>query len=357
MSLGRCSVGLVLSLCLVNVWAEDSSGEGEKKQYAGPTTTGFLLPNGWHLTPAGEHVVLPDMTLNIHPLSDGKHVLVTSNGFNMHQLSLIDIESKKIVDKVSAYQSWFGLAVSADEKKVWWAGGGAATVLNVALEGTDLKMEPTPKSLQFRKEGVRVDKLFRCGLALDEGRGLLYSLDIEQGTVSAVDLTGKNPTREAVVGSRPYDICVGPDGRFLYISDWAKRQVIVVDPTDFQVHSRIAVGEHPTQIVRHPKDDRLFVVCASSNTVSVIDASRGVVIENIVTTLFSEGARGEYARGDGDLARWGVAVCRQRGQQLRGGGGGRGTRPKRSSRLHSDGLVSFVVGGDAGWKESARGRW
>ena len=31
---------------------------------AGPTATGFLLPNGWHLTPAGKHLVTTDLPLN-----------------------------------------------------------------------------------------------------------------------------------------------------------------------------------------------------------------------------------------------------------------------------------------------------
>jgi YVTN family beta-propeller protein len=36
----------------------------------------------------------------------------------------------------------------------------------------------------------------------------------------------------------------------------------------------------------HPKDDRIFVANASSNSVSVIDTNRGVVVETIMTSLF-----------------------------------------------------------------------
>jgi YVTN family beta-propeller protein len=68
--------------------------------------------------------------------------------------------------------------------------------------------------------------------------------------------------------------------------------VIVVDRADFRLAGRIPVGEHPNQIVRHPADDRLFVACASSNCVSVIDASRGTVIETIYTTLFPKSPEG-----------------------------------------------------------------
>ena len=52
----------------------------DKPTLPGPTATGFLLPNGWHLTPAGQHIAISDLPLNIHPLKDNKHALVTTNG-------------------------------------------------------------------------------------------------------------------------------------------------------------------------------------------------------------------------------------------------------------------------------------
>ena len=63
-------------------------------------------------------------------------------------------------------------------------------------------------------------------------------------------------------------------------------------PDDLRVISRIAVGEHPNQIVLHPKDDRLFVTCASTNNVSVIDTRAGTVTETIYTPLFPKSPEG-----------------------------------------------------------------
>ena len=88
-------------------------------------------------------------------------------------------------------------------------------------------------------------------------------------------LDDEKEIRSLNVGGRPYDVLLARNG-LLYVSDWAGRQVIVVKPEEMRVIARIAVGEHPNQIVQHPKDDRLFVACASSNCVSVIDAKRGV---------------------------------------------------------------------------------
>src|SRR5439155_2856291 len=71
-----------------------------------------------------------------------------------------------------------------------------------------------------------------------------------------------------------------------------KRRVLVVDPETLRTIAKISVGEHPNQIVLHPKDDRLFVACASSNSVSVIDTSAGTVQETIVTSLFPQAPEG-----------------------------------------------------------------
>src|SRR5215472_18041459 len=59
-----------------------------------------------------------------------------------------------------------------------------------------------------------------------------------------------------------------------------------------KIETHIGVGEHPNQLAAHPRDDRLFVACASSNCVSVIDTRRGTVIETIATALFPRAPEG-----------------------------------------------------------------
>jgi len=121
----RARLLLALALVLVGGWgrggpAELSRTEAAESpaQTAGPTETGFLLPNGWHLTPAGRHVPTSDMLLNIEPLSDSRHAIVTCSGFNDHFIGVINLDEGRLVSQQPAYQSWFGLAVSADEQRV-----------------------------------------------------------------------------------------------------------------------------------------------------------------------------------------------------------------------------------------------
>src|SRR5262249_19061115 len=140
-------------------------------------------------------------------------------------------------------------------------------------------------------------KSFKSGLALDPSGETLYALDIDAGTIAAIDVRDvpseqRRPDRVAKAGTRPYDVAIARSGTTLYVSDWVGRCVLALDPADPRVGARIGVGEHPNQIAVHPKDDRVFVACASSNAVSVIDARRGIVTETIATTLFPRAPEG-----------------------------------------------------------------
>ncbi len=299
------TAALGLALLAVSAAAED------KPTRPGPTESGFLLPNGWTITPAGKQVPLSDLPLNIVPLADGKHALVATSGFNKHQLFVVDLEALKVVDQQTVRQSWFGLAVSPKQDRVWWSGGGAAMLHTYDLK--DLKLTrtspaepepvkakdaadapkpkdgdaPKPKADEPPKNGP-----FRSGVFLDAKGGTLYSLDINKATLTAARLDDDKASQVVPCGVRPYDVLLGRDGVLLYVSDWAGRAVLAVDPQSLRVVAKIPVGDHPNQMVQHPTDDRLFVACASSDAVYVIDRKRGVVTETIHTPLFPHAPEG-----------------------------------------------------------------
>jgi YVTN family beta-propeller protein len=273
----------------------------EKPRFAGPTDKGFLLPNGWTIAPMGAQVVLTDMPLNIIPLPDSKHALVATSGFNKHELSLVDLTSRRVLARRAVFQSWFGLAFDPREGNVWWAGGGANMLHTFRLKDRTLTptspAEPDPAKMtgeeltKYRKE-LAAHGRFKSGLTLDAETGTLYSLDINAGTITAIKLKDGSTGKPVSCGGRPYDVILARNRSRLYISDWAGRVVLAVNPDDLRVVARIPVGEHPNQLAVHPADDRLFVACASSNCVSVIDTKRGVVTEAIYTALFPKAPEG-----------------------------------------------------------------
>src|SRR6516225_8477229 len=83
----------------------------ETPRYAGPSKDGFVLPNGWVVSPVGEQIRMTDLPLNIIALPDSRHVLVATSGYNAHELSLVDLENRSSAS-FAVRESWFGLAVA-----------------------------------------------------------------------------------------------------------------------------------------------------------------------------------------------------------------------------------------------------
>ena len=317
----------------------------ETPRYAGPTSDqGFLLPNGWTLKPAGQHIPLPDLPLNILPLADSRHVLAATSGYNAHELSLIDLLDKKVVDRQAVRQSWFGLADDAPSRQGVVVGRRQRCSPRVsAWPSTALTRTGGSEPERRNRAGGRSTH-FRAGLAFDSGRDVLYSLDVDAGLILAIDPGSQKELRSAPAGTRPYDVVLAKNGSRIYVSDWAGRNVRALDPADLHTVAKIAVGEHPNQMAVHPKDDRLFVACASSDRVDVIDTRRGIVTEMIHTALFPRAPEGSTPDALAICARRKNALRGQRRQQLRCGFRHLRAESQPGEGIHSHGLVSHGGG-------------
>jgi YVTN family beta-propeller protein len=292
--------GIALAF-LLGVVVVSLAGVQEKPRFAGPTSDGFLLPNGWTISPAGEQVALADLPLNIIPLADNKHALVACSGYNPHALSLVDLQTKQVVSKYSPGNSWFGLAVSPEENKMWWSGANDNLLHTLELKDNTLRLidqldaaaaKPGKAATGKKKRDLAIQKNFRSGVCLDAAGKTLYSLDINSGLIHALDPDTGAIKRTGRIGGRPYDVQMSRNRAQLFVSDWAGGVMLVVDPAELRVLNRVQVGEHPNQIALHPRDDRVFVACASANCVTVFDNKRGVVTERIMTALFPRSPEG-----------------------------------------------------------------
>ena len=304
------------ALLFVAAFATTAPQFAAEPQFPGPQENGFLLPNGWRLTPAGEQISLTDLPLNIFVTADGRYAVTATSGYNAHELTVVDLRERKRVAHEIVKQSWFGLAVDEQGGQVWWSGGGDSVLHRFALADGKLTPQPDVKlTLPAPAEGekkpdAQVDKGFKTSVYFDKAAAAFYSLTIIPkggnnsfawgdattdkglgGAITRFDAKTGQAVLSAPAGLRPYDVLRARNG-LLYVSDWATRRVLVVDPETLRTIGKIPVGEHPNQLALHPADDRLFVACASSNSVSVIDTKTGTVQETIVTSLFPRAPEG-----------------------------------------------------------------
>ena len=82
-----------------------------------------MLPNGWALTPAGKHIELGDLPLNMASSLDGRWLAVTNNGYGRQSIDLIDTKHETKVSSTTIPKSWYGLAFSRNGRTLYASAG------------------------------------------------------------------------------------------------------------------------------------------------------------------------------------------------------------------------------------------
>ncbi|MFM9115297.1 MAG: hypothetical protein ACKOU6_03950, partial [Planctomycetota bacterium] len=239
-ALGLCGL---ISQTYSSAWAqattvaeEPPAATARAPQYPGPLPQqGYLLPNGWRVTPVGKQVKLTDLPLNIIPLPDNKHALVATSGYNTHELSVIDLQKAERIGKQTAKQTWYGLAMNPQDGHIWWSGGGASLLHGYQWrEGQLTTRDPFP--LPLAKDATppadAPPEGFRTGVTLDTKHGHLYSLTIlakgkgksfawgdatsdngAGGAITRVDVRHQQPNHSAPCCKRPYEVVLARNGQ------------------------------------------------------------------------------------------------------------------------------------------------
>ena len=95
-----------------------------------------LLPNGWRLAPAGRHLMIGDLPLNLVQSPDGRYLIVTNNGLAKPSFSVIDIANWTVKSTMPLEHAWYGLVWHPDGTKLYVGGGGAEQRAGVRLTPT-----------------------------------------------------------------------------------------------------------------------------------------------------------------------------------------------------------------------------
>ncbi len=302
----------------------------------------YVLPSGRWLTPMGEELFLGNFPqgLTLHP--NGK-VAYVANGGHAHAIQVIDLGGKKVVQTVKKPFVYRWLEISSDGKYLYASGGPrrSAWRMAIAADGT----------LSDDKEYTTEAGFF--GIAASPDGKYLYGLvDLAKGSddklhpqLWRLDTATGDHDATAQLGDAPYDLVVAPDGKTAFSVGWRGGRVQRIDlgsmaaPGDDQTvklgwngqgialspdgktvyatavegdlvvvldaasmakiaeipinYAKIAgmapQGRDPGFVRVSPDGKRVYVVCAMSNEVIVIDADKKSVVGTIATGWYPSG--------------------------------------------------------------------
>jgi YVTN family beta-propeller protein len=282
----------------------------------------MLLPNQWSLRPAGRHVELGDFPVNIAISPDGKFAVILHCGHGQHELVSVNLATKEVASRVDVTEAFYGLAISKNGTKVYCSGSSGEELFSFDFMAGKLTNRQSIALRNATQRGVP------AGLAIDFDGKTLFAANVWGDTVSRVNLSDKSAHDLALVTRKtsdtahadiieddedtaaatkrakaaklaantdavfPYACVIDAKRNRLYVSQWAKASVAVMDLKTEKVIDRWVTGEHPSEMILRRDGRFLFVANANDNTVTVIETKTGRSIETIWATLFPNSPRG-----------------------------------------------------------------
>ncbi|HWD98713.1 MAG TPA: bifunctional YncE family protein/alkaline phosphatase family protein [Bryobacteraceae bacterium] len=292
---------LLIAICLVGLRLVAKRSEpGVRWPDQTAANGAVMLPNGWRITPAGEHILLPgDLPMKMYVMAGGSKLLVNTGGFHDHSLNVIDIKSRKLEATIDLIKTWDGMAFDPASGTAYISGGGKLpngggqllrlmgilSPMRASLDTPVLRVRYADGKLNAQSglpiSGLDENRRFISGVTLGRN-GSLYALNIQTDALYKMSGAGYSRQSSAKTGYRPYAAAFSPDGGTLAVSNWGDQSISFFNPDTLAETGRVKVGSHPNELL-WAGDGRLFVANSGSNTVSVIRG--GAVAETIRTSM------------------------------------------------------------------------
>ncbi|WP_299285131.1 YncE family protein, partial [uncultured Mucilaginibacter sp.] len=257
------------------------------------STQQVLLPNGWKLSPAGRALPLGDLPLNMQLSASGKLLAVTNNGQSTQSIQLIDPNTEKLLDQKTIKKSWYGLAFSKDEKKLYASGGNDNWILCYPISNNKLGNADT---IILGKQWPK-DKICPTGITVNKTGDRLYSVTKEDSTLYIINPASHSIINKIKLAAEAYSCVLSPDEKTLYVSLWGSDKVAVFDAVKEALAATINTESHPNELLLNKKGSILYVANANDNSVSVINTKTNKVIETLATALFPTKLTGSTTNG------------------------------------------------------------
>ena len=241
-----------------------------------------LLPNGWYLSPAGEQVEIGELPLNMVITPDERYVITTDDGTAVQNLTVVDVATWTVVQKLPVDKAWVGLRLFDGGRRLLVSGGNDNRVNVYDFRDGALRFADSLVIAPRRPAAL----VWVAGVDIDESSGLVYAAGKENRSLTTINLAGKNVIRTLKLPATPYTCLVSRVHPYVFVSLWGGSAVAFVDRSTGAIVRTVGTGDHPCDMVESTDGRRLFVANANNNSVSVIAIAEGKVQETIRSSLF-----------------------------------------------------------------------
>ena len=272
------------------------------REQVGPLPGGaFLLNSGWRIDPVGKQVPLDTLPMSSALSPDGKYLLVLNGGYKPPSVSVIEIASARVVDNVPVADGWLGLAFAPKGDRVYVGGGSRAAVFEFNFADGKLTAGRTFDTLAG---ATRAQDDFIGDVAMSPDGRLLYAAALYRNVIKVINPQSGMLLKEYEIktGRRPYRILFHPDGKSLFVTNWADGTMGHYDLATTKPLEVVRVGAHASDMVWRnggpempegqapPYAARIFVAAANTNSVfsvGVTATKELSVVENINVAMTS----------------------------------------------------------------------
>ena len=298
-------IGSLLIGCLTVVGPVLGESPLESKKPGEMIDGGKITRDGSILRPAGQAIPAPGKPMDIEFSPDGEMMFIKATGglniYNAKTFTYIRTVKFKNQDNKDEAGSMHGLVVTKGTE-------GSYTVYFTTRTDALFTVKIAADGSSADQRRIPLTGSHNYGLAVSDDGKLAYVCMSTKNAIGIVDLAEGKLIKEVPVSVCPYDISLSPDGRYAYVTNYGGRRptkgqltaksaqtdVLVdnrsipvsgsvsrVDLQTMSVVNEINVELHPNQIIRNKAGTRYYVANANSDTISVIDGKRNVVIETI----------------------------------------------------------------------------
>ncbi len=308
-TLKNLSIILLVSLLFIQCSDKTEKKTVENIRMVGPQPDGsILVPTNQLLRPAGFQIQFHGRPVDMALSPNGKWMAI----LNKNHLELIQVNDRTIFQRLEIKKggSYNGVTFSEDGRKIYVSQSRNHIFIAEMNDDDVLNWSDEIKFSKAKVGGHPVPG----GIILDEKEGKLYTTLNRSNSLAIVQLSDKS-IKEIPVGVAPYELALYSSQK-AYVSNWGGRQpkegeityktsdsdilidpktgianngtVSVVDLSKGKEVKSIEVGLHPGAMVLSPDKKYLYVACANSDIVSVIDTETDKVVKEL-SVHFTQG--------------------------------------------------------------------